>query len=111
MITLENRISADLTEVDIDKEFVLRFKAAEKRSKVRWNKYKDSIGWIELLLETPVRKFRPYLTTYVLAPYLMNIRKFSRSQASNLLLMWLEACDVVCKVKSDMGVGRSIRFS
>jgi hypothetical protein len=60
---------------------------------------KNAIGWIEKLLNTPIEDFRKYTIKFILAPYLMNIRGLSRSDAFDALLMWLNRCDSVCKLR------------
>lgn len=45
------------------------------------------ISWMERLLQTPLDD-----TWRILAPYLINIRKYSTEEASNIIRNWLDKC-------------------
>lgn len=60
---------------------------------------KNTIDWIEKLLDTPLDDFRKYIIKFILAPYLMNIRGFSRSDAFDNISTWLNNCDSVCRLR------------
>jgi len=49
-----------------------------------------TIRWIERLLQTPLDDYRKYVIWRILAPYLINIRKYSVEEASNLIKNWLD---------------------
>jgi Primase X len=48
------------------------------------------IWWIERLLQTPVYDYRKFTVWRILAPYLINIRKCSADEASNIIRDWLD---------------------
>jgi non-catalytic primase subunit PriX-like protein len=60
---------------------------------------KNTIDWIEKLLHTPLDDFRKYSIKFILAPYLMNIRGFSRPDAFDTILTWLNSCDSIYKLR------------
>ena len=51
------------------------------------------IWWIERLLQTPVDDYRKFVVWRILAPYLINIRKSSVEEASNIIKSWLDKCN------------------
>ena len=51
-----------------------------------------TIRWIEKLLKTPLDDYRKYVIWRILAPYLINIRKYSAYEASNIIRNWLDKC-------------------
>ncbi len=51
-----------------------------------------TIRWIEKLLKTPLDDYRKYVIWRILAPYLINIRKYSADEASNIIRNWLDKC-------------------
>jgi Primase X len=64
-----------------------------------WNKIKihhpllgNTIPWIEKLTETPIEDYRKNAVNLILAPYLINIRKISDEDASNIINSWLIEC-------------------
>lgn len=52
-----------------------------------------SIPWIETLLQTPISDFRKNAVGLILAPYLINIRKFTHERAAILVKDWLRKCN------------------
>jgi hypothetical protein len=50
------------------------------------------ISWIEKLLHTPLDDYRKFVVWRILSPYLINIRKCSVEEASNLIKNWLDKC-------------------
>jgi hypothetical protein len=50
----------------------------------------NRIDWIESLYTKSLDDFRKYCTTFVFAPYFVNVRKLSRSDASSLIMNWLD---------------------
>ena len=48
-----------------------------------------SIFWIVTLLQTPIEDYRKNAIGLILAPYLINIRKFTYEMASVLIKDWL----------------------
>ena len=51
-----------------------------------------TIRWIEKLLKTPIDDYRKFVVWRILAPYLINIRKCSADEASNIIRGWLDRC-------------------
>jgi hypothetical protein len=72
------------------KEIKLR-KRIEKRFGITGDK-SNSISWIETLLETPLDDYRKIAIGLILAPYLINIKKFPYDSASTTLRDWLKKC-------------------
>jgi len=63
---------------------------------------KNTITWIDKLLDTPLDDYRKYTIKFILAPYLMNVRGLSRTDAFDAISMWLNRCDSVCKLRFDI---------
>ena len=49
-----------------------------------------TIRWVEKLLQTPLDDYRKFVVWRILAPYLINIRKYSADEASNIIRDWLD---------------------
>lgn len=49
----------------------------------------NKIQWIEKLLQTPLEDHRKYCLFRILVPYLLNFRKLSVEESSNILESWL----------------------
>jgi hypothetical protein len=47
---------------------------------------------IEKLLQTPLEDHRKFIVWRILAPYLINIRKCSTHEATNMIIDWLDKC-------------------
>jgi hypothetical protein len=60
---------------------------------------KNTIGWIEKLLDTQLDDYRKYVIKFILAPYFMNIRGFSRQDAFDNISMWLNKCNFICRLR------------
>lgn len=52
-----------------------------------------SIGWIEALLQTPIEDYRKNALALIVAPYLLNVKKLSYSDAMAAAKAWLDLCD------------------
>jgi hypothetical protein len=52
----------------------------------------NTIRWIEKLLQTPIDDYRKTAVGLILAPYLINIKKVSYDDASNIINTWLSKC-------------------
>ena len=76
---------------EIEKEQKLRAKFANSPL----NRYNNTntIAWIEKLLQTPIDDYRKTCMWRILCPYLINIRKLTKEEASIILKDWLEKCD------------------
>jgi hypothetical protein len=51
-----------------------------------------TISWIERLLQTPIDDYRKFAIWRILSPYLINIRKCSVEEATNMIKNWLDKC-------------------
>ena len=51
-----------------------------------------TISWIEKLLQTPIDDYRKFVVWRILSPYLINIRKCSAEEATNMIKNWLDKC-------------------
>jgi Primase X len=51
-----------------------------------------AILWIEKLLQTPLDDYRKFAVWRILAPYLINIRKYSPDEAYDIIKNWLSKC-------------------
>jgi len=81
-------LQADIAR-DIDRQ--MEYKIKEGRNVVN-NRLTKSIGWIEKLLKTPLDvEGRYYCTWRILAPYLINVKELSRSDAFEIISSWLDS--------------------
>ncbi|WP_161486170.1 DNA primase noncatalytic subunit PriX [Candidatus Nitrosocosmicus hydrocola] len=62
------------------------------RSKTRLS---TSYSWVENLLQTPLEDHRKYCLVHILAPYLVNVKRLSQEESSELVLPWLSKCNTV----------------
>jgi Primase X len=53
---------------------------------------RNTIPWIEKLLETPIDDYRKNAINLILAPYLINVRRVSYNAALNIINSWLSKC-------------------
>jgi len=60
---------------------------------------KNTIDWIEKLLDIGLDDYRKYAIKFILAPYFINIRGFSRQDAFDNISMWLNKCDSICRLR------------
>lgn len=71
----------------------------------RWiNNYRGkpiSINWIERLLKTSVKDHRKYCIWRILLPYLINVRRYSETEACVIIEKWLEGCNQKRKLDFD----------
>jgi hypothetical protein len=63
-----------------------------KTERVQTTTHSATIWWIEKLLETPLADYRKFAVWRILAPYLINIRKYSVDEASSVIKNWLDKC-------------------
>jgi hypothetical protein len=56
---------------------------------------KSTFQWIEKLLKKPIDSNRYYCTWRILVPYLINVRRLSRQEASDIIQGWLAKCNSV----------------
>lgn len=60
------------------------------------------IPWIEKLMTMSLPDYRKYCIWRILAPYLINVRKFPDDQAYHIIREWLKKCDLVKRVSFDV---------
>ena len=60
-----------------------------------------TIPWIEKLLDTPIADYRKNAISLVLAPYFINIRKYSYEQAYAAIKDWLDKCNTIMRLDSN----------
>ena len=56
-------------------------------------KKKQSIYWIERLLQTPLQEHRKYCIWRILAPYFINVKHLSFGSSYDKIYRWLENCN------------------
>jgi Primase X len=54
---------------------------------------KQSIDWIEQLLQTPLQEHRKYCIWRILAPYFINVKHLSFDDSYNKIYQWLDRCN------------------
>jgi ASC-1-like (ASCH) protein len=89
-----NYLLAGFTRYIINEKYIELIKA-QKRER-NSSTYKDNnnrVSWIERLLETPIRDHRKYCIWRVLTPYLLNIRKLSEQETTDIIEDWLNRCN------------------
>jgi hypothetical protein len=89
------------------KDIQRRRKAEQTASKYRnhnnndrWSEDREkenrrTFRWIEKLLDKPIDGQRYYCVWRVLVPYLINVRRLSRQEASDIIYNWLDKCNSV----------------
>jgi hypothetical protein len=63
------------------------------RKNSRLLRKKQSIGWIERLLQTPLPEHRKYCIWRILAPYFINVKHSSFDSSYDDICQWLENCN------------------
>ena len=89
-----NYLLAGFTRYIINEKYIELIKA-QKRER-RSSTYRDNnnrVSWIERLLETPIQDHRKYCIWRVLTPYLLNIRKLSEQETTDIIEDWLNRCN------------------
>jgi hypothetical protein len=69
---------------------------AEKRKQRKSSVHVDQnnrVNWIERLLQTPLQDHRKYCIWRILAPYLLNIRRLSEQEVTDVIKDWLSRCN------------------
>ena len=64
---------------------------AQKNSRLL--RKKQSIDWIERLLQTPLPEHRKYCIWRILAPYFINVKHLSFDDSYNKIYQWLDRCN------------------
>ena len=63
------------------------------RKNSRLLRKKQSIDWIERLLQTPLPEHRKYCIWIILAPYLINVKHLPYDSSYDKIYQWLERCN------------------
>jgi hypothetical protein len=93
-----NYLLRDFRRWLINERVEQRLLSKEKRRKVgpdekhQYNK-NTTILWIEKLLQTPIDDYRKFAVWRILAPYLINIKKYSDEDAFDTIKNWLNRCN------------------
>ena len=69
-----------------------------KRHRKRGYKKKNTIDWIEKLLDKPLDNFRKYCIWRVFVPYFINVKGLNRLDAFNATKTWLDKCNSVSRL-------------
>jgi hypothetical protein len=89
-----NYLLAGFTRYIINEKYIELIKAQKRERKS--STYRDNnnrVSWIERLLETPIQDHRKYCIWRVLTPYLLNIRKLSERETTDIIEDWLNRCN------------------
>jgi hypothetical protein len=89
-----NYLLAGFTRHIINEKYI-ELKKAQKR-KQKPSVYTDKnnrVSWIERLLQTPLSDYRKYCIWRVMTPYLLNIRKLSEQELTDIIKDWLNRCN------------------
>jgi hypothetical protein len=62
---------------------------------------KQSIDWIEQLLQTPLLEHRKYCVWRILAPYFINVKHWSFDGSYDKIYQWLERCNELKELDFD----------
>ena len=92
-----NYLLAAFTRYVINEKYIELLKS-QKRGKsqnITNSNSSNHIGWIERLLQTPLADHRKYCIWRIMIPYLLNIRKLSDEDTTNIVINWLKECDQV----------------
>lgn len=77
-------------------EKYIESKNAGKRKQRKSSVHVDQdncINWIEKLLQTPLQDHRKYSIWRILVPYLLNIRRLSEQEVTDIIRDWLNRCN------------------
>jgi len=61
----------------------------------------NRIDWIERLLNKPLDDFRKYCITFILVPYLINIKKLPYHEAFDIIKRWVDKCNYIHRLNFD----------
>jgi hypothetical protein len=92
-----NYLLAAFTRHVINEKYVALIKS-QKRKREKSPYYTDNtndINWIERLLKTPLADHRKYCIWRIMTPYLLNIKKLSEEDITNIVIDWLTRCDQI----------------
>jgi Primase X len=64
---------------------------------------KQSIDWIEQLLQTPLSEHRKYCIWRILAPYFINVKHLSFDSSYDKIYQWLDMCNELRALDFDPG--------
>ncbi|MFZ0514567.1 MAG: DNA primase noncatalytic subunit PriX [Candidatus Nitrosopolaris sp.] len=61
----------------------------------------NTVNWIEKLLQTPIADYRKNAINLILAPYLVNIKKYSYEESFAAIKEWLNKCATIRRFDSN----------
>jgi hypothetical protein len=95
-----NYLLAAFTRYIINEKYLelLKSEKREKPQNITNSNTSNRIGWIEQLLQTPLLDHRKYCIWRIIVPYLLNIRKYSEEDTTNIVINWLNKCDQIKKL-------------
>jgi hypothetical protein len=78
------------------------FKSAYLERQNSWLlRKKQSIDWIEQLLQTPLLEYRKYCIWRILAPYFINVKHLSFDDSYDKMYQWLNRCNELKELDFD----------
>jgi hypothetical protein len=89
-----NYLLAGFTRHIINESYIELKKAqkSKRRSSIPVDQ-NNRVGWIERLLQTPLPDHRKYCIWRILVPYLLNIRRLSEQETTDIIKDWLDQCN------------------
>ena len=83
----------DLNQNSSENEQMKQRLTDNRRARAQFTNATTTIRWIEKLLQTPLEDHRKFTVGRILAPYLINIRKYTDEKAFNTIRNWLNRCN------------------
>jgi hypothetical protein len=102
-----NYLLAAFSRYIINEKYIELLKARKRERPPNMVNSSGHIGWIERLLQIPLSDHRKYCIWRILTPYLLNIRKLSGHDATNIIKGWLNQCDQLRRL--DFNYNQKIR--
>jgi hypothetical protein len=89
-----NYMLAGFSRYIINEKYIELKKAQKRKQKSPARMGQDSrINWIERLLQTPLQDYRKYCIWRILVPYLLNVRRLSEQETTDIIKDWLNQCN------------------
>jgi hypothetical protein len=88
-----NYLLAGFTRHIINEKYIelIRTQKRKQKSSVYVDQ-NNRVSWIEKLLLTPIPDHRKYCIWRILVPYLLNIRRLSEQETTDIIIDWLNRC-------------------
>ena len=92
-----NYLLAGFTRYIINEKYIELIKAHRRARRRKLSTFdndskNNKVNWIEHLIETPIQDHRKYCIWRVLTPYLLNIRKLTEQETTDIIKDWLNRC-------------------